>query len=106
MEVFQSLIINLVLPGNLMSAIVPMYGAGDYDNVTLQKMLAGKKANVTVGLSETTESLSGSSTPKDFETMMQLLYLRFAHPRFDKVAHDAIIGQVCRNDWKHGKRSQ
>jgi zinc protease len=86
---------NLVLPGNLISAIVPMYGAGDYDNVTLQKMLAGKKASVTVALSETAESVSGSSTPKDFETMMQLLYLRIAHPRFDKVAHDAIIGRFA-----------
>lgn len=86
---------NLVLPANLISAIVPMYGAGDYDNVTLQKMLAGKKASVTVGMSETAESVSGSSTPKDFETMMQLLYLRIAHPRFDKVAHDAIIGRFA-----------
>jgi len=84
---------NLVLAANLISAIVPMYGAGDYDNVTLQKMLAGKKATVTFGLSETAESVSGSSTPKDFETMMQLMYLRFAHQRFDKVAHDAIIGR-------------
>jgi zinc protease len=84
---------NLVLPANLLSVIVPMYGAGDYDNVTLQKMLAGKKASLTVGLTETTESVSGTSTPKDFETMMQLLYLRLAHPRFDKVAHDAIIGR-------------
>lgn len=84
---------NLVLPANLLPAIVPMYGAGQYDNITLQKMLAGKKASVAVGLSETTESISGSSTPKDFETMMQLLYLRFARPRFDKVAHDAIIGR-------------
>jgi zinc protease len=84
---------NLVLPANLLSSIAPMYGAGDYDNVTLQKMLAGKKATVSVGLNETAESVSGSSTPKDFETMMQLLYLRFAHPRFDKVAHDAIIGR-------------
>ena len=82
---------NLVLPAYLLPAIVPMYGAGDYDNVTLQKMLAGKKAGVTLGLSETVESVSGSSTPKDFETMMQLLYLRFAHPRFDTVAHNAII---------------
>jgi zinc protease len=56
-------------------------------------MLAGKKASVSVALTETTESLSGSSTPKDFETMMQLLYLRMARPRFDKVAHDAIIGR-------------
>lgn len=84
---------NLVLPAYMLPAILPMYGLGDYDNVTLQKMLAGKKASVSVGLNETTETLSGSSTPKDFETMMQLLYLRFAHPRFDKVAHDAIIGR-------------
>jgi zinc protease len=86
---------NLVLSGSLISIIVPMYGAGDYDNITLQKMLAGKKASVIPGLSETGESISGSSTPKDFETMMQLLYLRMAHPRFDKVAHQAIIGRFA-----------
>jgi len=84
---------NLVLPGTLLSAILPMYGTGNYDNVTLGKMMAGKKASVTLGLSETAESISGTSTPKDFETMMQLLYLRIARPRFDKVAHDAIIGR-------------
>jgi zinc protease len=82
---------NLVLPATLLSSIVPMYGAGDYDNITLQKMLSGKKASVSISLAETTENISGTSTPKDFETMMQLLYLRFAHPRFDKEAHDAII---------------
>jgi zinc protease len=86
---------NLVLPAELISVIVPMYGAGDYDNITLQKMLAGKKAGVTFGLSETAESINGYSTPKDFETMMQLLYLRFAHPRFDQVAHQAIIGRFA-----------
>jgi zinc protease len=86
---------NLILPANLLSAILPMYGTGDYDNVTLQKMLAGKKASVTVGLTETAESISGSCTPKDFETMMQLLYLRVSKPRFDKVAHDAIIGRYA-----------
>ncbi len=84
---------ELVLPANMLPAVLPMYGAGDYDNITLTKMLAGKKASVSVALTETTESISGSSTPKDFETMMQLLYLRMARPRFDKVAHDAIIGR-------------
>jgi zinc protease len=58
-------------------------------------MLAGKKAAVSVGLSETAESVSGSSTPKDFETMMQLLYLRFSKPRFDSLAHNAIIGHFA-----------
>jgi zinc protease len=82
---------SLVLPANLLPGVVPMYGVGDYDNVTLQKMLAGKKANISLALSETAESVSGSSTPKDFETMMQLLYLRFSQPRFDSLAHKAVI---------------
>ena len=86
---------ELVLPANLLSPIVMMYGTGDYDNVTLQKMMAGKKASISVALNETTEQISGSSTPKDFETMMQLLYLRIAKPRFDKDAHSAIIGRYA-----------
>lgn len=86
---------NQVLTANLLSAIAPMYGAGEYDNITLQKMLAGKKASVTLSLNETTETISGTSTPKDFETMLQLLYLRFARPRFDKVAHEAIVGRFA-----------
>jgi len=86
---------SLVLSADLFPSIVPMYGAGDYDNIALQKMLSGKKASLNLTLSETTESISGSSTPKDFETMMQLLYLRMARPRFDKVAHNAIIGRYA-----------
>jgi len=46
-------------------------------------------------MTETAESITGTATPKDFETMMQLLYLRVAKPRFDKVAHDAIIGRYA-----------
>ena len=84
---------NLVLSANLFPQVVQMYGTGQFDNISLQKMLAGKKASVSLALGETTESVSGSSTPKDFEIMMQLLYLRLGHPRFDQVAHDAIIGR-------------
>jgi zinc protease len=86
---------DLVLPAYLLPAFLPMYGLGDYDNVTLQKMLAGKKAAISVSLGETTETINGSSTPKDFETMMQLLYLRFADPRFDSAAHRAIVSRYA-----------
>ena len=86
---------DLVLPAYLFPAVTPMYGIGEYDNVTLQQMLSGKKATVAFSLSETTEGISGSSTPKDFETMMQLLYLRFANPRFDSLAHNAIIARFA-----------
>jgi zinc protease len=81
-----------MLPSAMMlPAVLSTYGTGDFDNITLQKMLAGKKASASVSLSELTEGINGSSTPKDFETMMQLLYLRFAKPRFDSTAHKAIM---------------
>ena len=78
---------------SLFPAVISMYGAGEFDNVALTKMLAGKKASVSLGLQETLQTVSGSSTPKDFETMMQLLYLRFAQPNYNREAYDAIIGR-------------
>jgi zinc protease len=78
---------------SLFPVIISMYGAGEFDNVALTKMLAGKKASVSLGIQETLQTVSGSSTPKDFETMMQLLYLRFARPNYNREAYDAIIGR-------------
>ncbi|NMC40984.1 MAG: insulinase family protein, partial [Bacteroidales bacterium] len=79
----------------MLSSVISMYGLGDFDNITLQKMLAGKKATASVSLGQITEGINGNSTPKDFETMMQLAYLRFAKPRFDREAHDAIMARYA-----------
>ena len=59
----------------------------------LKKALTGKKVSLNVSLSDLNETFSGSSTPKDFETMMQLLYLQFENPRFDKEAYEALLGR-------------
>jgi zinc protease len=82
---------DMLPSAEMLPAVIGQYGLGDFDNVTLQKMLAGKKASAGINLSELTEGISGSSTPKDFETMMQLLYLRFEKPRFDMEAHNTIM---------------
>jgi len=84
---------SLVPSLTLFPQIISMYGAGEFDNVALAKMLAGKKASVSLGLQETMQTVTGSSTPKDFETMMQLLYLRIARPNYNKEAYDAIMGR-------------
>jgi len=84
---------SLVPSLTLFPQVISMYGAGKFDNVTLTKMLAGKKASVSLGLQETMQTIAGSSTPKDFETMMQLLYLRFAQPNYNREAFDAIVGR-------------
>ena len=64
---------------------------GTYDEIALGKLLTGKKAGCEVSISGLYENVNGSSTPKDFETMMQLMYLRFMEPRFDTLAHKVII---------------
>ncbi len=84
---------SLVPSLTLFPQIISMYGAGEFDNVALTKMLAGKKASVSLGLQETMQTVSGSSTPKDFETMMQLLFLRVARPNYNREAYDAIMGR-------------
>jgi zinc protease len=84
-----------MLTAQLAPTVAGMYGAGDFDNITLQKMLAGKKVTVALSLGEVNENVSATSTPKDFETMMQLLYLKLAKPRFDQQAHEAIIGRFA-----------
>jgi len=84
---------SLVPSLTLFPQIISMYGAGEFDNVALTKMLAGKKASVSLGLQETMQTVSGSTTPKDFETMMQLLYLRIARPNYNREAYDAIMGR-------------
>ncbi len=85
--------LDLLPSATMLPAIIGTYGLGDYDNITIQKLMAGRKASASINLGELTEGISGSSTPKDFETMMQLIWLRFEKPRFDREAHEAIISR-------------
>ena len=77
----------------LLSPFISSFGLGHFDAITLNKLLAGKKASLDIGLSALYETFSGSGTPKDFETLMQLLYLQFEHPRFDAEAYDALAAR-------------
>ncbi|MDA3822945.1 MAG: insulinase family protein, partial [Bacteroidales bacterium] len=84
---------ELVPSMSMLPSLIPFYGVADYDQMTLQKMLTGKTVTLDIQLNDLSEGLSGSSSPKDFETLMQLIYLRFTLPRFDVEAHQAIIGR-------------
>ena len=68
------------------SDVIENNGIGNFSNTDLQKVLAGKKAYVSPFVNMYTEGLSGGSTPKDFETLMQLTYLQFTAPRTDSAA--------------------
>ncbi|MBC7796120.1 MAG: insulinase family protein [Pyrinomonadaceae bacterium] len=78
---------------NSVSPFVNQAGVKNLSNIELKKVLAGKKATVTIGFGETLDVLNGNSTPKDFETMLQLIYLKFGAVRFDKTEFDSFIAR-------------
>jgi len=69
-------------------------GLGDFDVITLEKMLAGKTVSASVYVGELEEGVSASASPKDLETMLQMVYLSFTHPRRDADAYETFIGRV------------
>lgn len=69
-------------------------GIGNFSKVDLGKALAGKRASVGSGIGNTTETISGSCSPKDFETMMQLTYLTFTSPRKDNEAFESYKNRL------------
>ncbi len=58
-------------------------GFGQFTPSDLEKVLAGKKIELTENISEINDELSGNSTVKDFETLMQLTYMTIMQPRKD-----------------------
>ena len=66
--------------------VIENNGIGNFNTTDLQKVLAGKKAGVAPYINLNMEGMNGNSTPKDFETLMQLTYLQFTAPRLDAEA--------------------
>lgn len=69
-----------------LNEVMSVGGLGNFSVVDLQKVLAGKKASVSTAISTDQETVNGSCSPKDLETMLQLVYLSFTAPRMDADA--------------------
>ena len=59
----------------LFNDVVEASGLGNFSHTELGKALAGKIAGASLTMSSQRTNISGSSTPTDVETMMQLVYL-------------------------------
>ena len=60
-------------------------GVGPHDNVTVDKLLAGKRVSVSPYISELFEGFNGRTSPEDMETLFQLINLYATAPRLDPV---------------------
>ena len=79
---------------NIWSLYLSNSGIAEFPKTTMNKMLAGKQLSVTPSVNEYTHGVSGTSTVKDFETALQIMYLYFTAPRFDENEYNQGMSQI------------
>ena len=69
-------------------------GLGQFSSNDLEKALAGKQASVAYTFTPFKHGLEGNSTPKDIETLMQLIYLKMTALSKDEKSANNLISTI------------
>ncbi|UCE39842.1 MAG: insulinase family protein [Candidatus Aminicenantes bacterium] len=82
------------LPARTASQVISVGGVGEFSAIALQKKLAGKVVSVRPIISDWEEGFIGSASPKDVETLFQLINLYFTAPRADATMFAVLKNQM------------
>ncbi|MDR1678324.1 MAG: insulinase family protein [Prevotellaceae bacterium] len=74
--------------------IVSNNGLGKFNKNELRQILAGKRVSLSSSIDAYSEGMNGSSSVRDFETLLQLVYLNFTATRKDGDAFDAFMQKM------------
>ncbi|MEL1254129.1 insulinase family protein [Flavobacterium sp. DGU38] len=90
----SSLIKTEDIPSSQISVdLIESSGLAGFNTTQLQDKLNGKIVSIVPFIGKQTEGFNGATTQKDLKTLLELLYLYFEHPKFDKDAYSRLIGQ-------------
>jgi zinc protease len=82
------------LNSRMISSVMTLGGLGNFSAIELPRVLAGKTASANPTISLNQQGFSGSSSIRDFETMLQLVHLHFTAPRKDEDAFTSLIQRM------------
>ena len=74
--------------------VIGISGLGNFSSTELEKAMAGKIANANLQMSEKYMTADGNCTPKDAETMFQMLYLYFTNINKDEKSFATLMNQL------------
>lgn len=74
------------IPAVTAAMVVGAGGVGPFDQIALQKYMAGKVAAASAYISSYSEGLRGSASPADLELLFELIHARVTAPRRDEEA--------------------
>ena len=87
----QSLLSNeLLFTGSMLGSVMSQSGIADFSSTELTKQLTGKNAYASLSVDTYEHGLRAGGSPKDIETILQLVYLNFTAPRFDQTDLDNL----------------
>lgn len=79
---------------NLMAGIMQQSGVGKFSATDLRKQLSGKSAHAGLSIDDYKHGMMGYASPKDIETMLQLVYLNFTSPRYSEDDYNTYMKKL------------
>lgn len=76
-----------------LSGSITEAGVGDFTATCLRKALAGKSLKLAPSITSEGQRITGTSSVKDLETMLQLAHLYFTAPRKDSMAFEGMMNR-------------
>lgn len=77
-----------------MNSVASIGGCGNFDATMLGKKLAGNTASSQVWATDMYDRIEAGCSPKDIETMFQLIYLQVTAPRMDEKAFESFTTRM------------
>ena len=74
--------------------VIGYSGIGNFSSTELSKALAGKEVNADATMGLTRQYVTAHSTPKDLETMFQMVYLYFTNVNKDEKQFQNLMTQL------------
>ena len=71
--------------GDYLAMVMQQSGISKFSATELAKQLSGKSAYASAGVGAYEHAVNAGGSPKDIETILQLMYLNFTAPRFDET---------------------
>jgi zinc protease len=75
------------------STVVTQMGVGQFSPIDLRKVLAGKNASASPRIGPLSETVNGTCSASDVETMLQLVHLYFTAPRQDPDLFQSFVSK-------------
>ena len=76
-----------------LSGSITEAGVGDFTATRLRKALAGKSLKLAPSITSEGQRITGTSSVKDLETMLQMAHLYFTAPRKDSMAFEGMMNR-------------